>query len=143
MQPKTVKGADKAMNNILLTKTSKVFAHYEKVLKEQGEQVPQPEEGFDSTGGQSPDVTQNVAPQPQEEVPMTSEGEEKYIADLIDAALFEPSSEDARTLTNLQGVMKLKKYTNAREEILPLILNIIRPSTESNDLRAGLDSLNQ
>lgn len=124
-------------------KTQSVFDLYERVLKEQGEQVPQEGQGFDSAGGQSPDITENPAPQSQEEVPMTSEGEEKYIADLVDAALFEPSSEDARTLQNLQGVMKMKKYTNAREEVLPLVLNIIRPSTESSDIRTGLDQLSQ
>jgi hypothetical protein len=132
-----------AMEKILLNRTSKVFDHYNRILKEQGEQLPDPNAEFDTSGGQSPDVTQNPAPASQEEVPMTSEGEEKYIADLIDAALFEPSSEDARTLTNLQGVMEMKRYKNAREEILPLVLNIIRPSTESSDIRDGLDSLNQ
>ncbi len=132
------------MNKFLLRKTSNIFEHYYRVLKEQGENVPAPEEGFDTSGGQSPDITQNPQPEAsQEEMPMTSEGEEKYIADLLDAALFEPSSEDARTLSNLQGVMRLKRYKNAREEILPLILNIIRPSTESTDIRDGLDKLNQ
>jgi hypothetical protein len=133
----------KDMNQMLLHRTSKVFDYYERILKEQGEQTLAPDQQFDTSGGQSPDVTENPAPQPQEEVPMTSEGEEKYIADLIDAALFEPSSEDARTLTNLQGVMRMKRYTNAREEILPLILNIIRPSTESSDIRDGLDNLSK
>lgn len=127
----------------MFSKTSSVFAHYDRILLEQDGQIPDPEQGFDSAGGVSPDVTQNPAPQPQEEVPMTSEGEEKYIADLIDAALFEPSSEDVRVLTNLQGVMKLKKFKNAREEILPTLLNIIRPSTESSDIRSGLDQLSQ
>lgn len=131
------------LDKMLLSRTSNVFKHYERILKEQGEQVPNPEEGFDSAGGQSPDITQNPAPTSQEEMPMTSEGEEKYIADLLDAALFEPSSEDSRTLANLQGVMRMKRYKNAREEILPLILNIIRPSTESTDIRDGLDKLNQ
>lgn len=131
------------MDKLLLRKTSCVFDHYYTILKEQGENLPTPEEGFDTSGGQSPDVTQNPQPSSQEEMPMTSEGEEKYIADLLDAALFEPSSEDARTLANLQGVMRMKRFKNAREEILPLILNIIRPSTESTDIRDGLDKLNQ
>ncbi len=134
------------MSNKLLKKTAATFNHYQRVLREQGEQMP-PEEGFDSTGGQppaaSPDVTDNVVAAPEETVPMTSEGEEKYIADLIDAALFEPSSEDAATLTNLQSVMQMKKFTNAREEILPRVLNIIRPSTESSDIRKSLDTLSQ
>lgn len=137
------KSATLTMNNILLKRTSSVFDHYYKILKEQGEQPPDPEQEFDTSGGQSPDITENPAPAPEEEIPMTSEGEEKYIADLIDAAMFEPSAEDARTLTNLQGVMKLKRFTNAREEILPAILNIIRPSTESTDIRDGLDRLAQ
>ncbi len=131
------------MNKFLLSRTDSVFDHYYKILKEQGENIPAPEEGFDTSGGQSPDVTQNPQPSSQEEMPMTSEGEEKYIADLLDAALFEPSSEDARTLANLQGVMRMKRFKNAREEILPLILNIIRPSTESTDIRDNLDKLNQ
>lgn len=124
-------------------KVDKLFDHYYKMLKEQGEQIPNEGEGFDASGGQSPDVTENPQPESQEEMPMTSEGEEKYISDLVDAALFEPSSEDARTLQNLQSVMKMKKFTNAREEILPVVLNIIRPSTESADLRQDLDRLPQ
>lgn len=120
----------------------RLFEGYKKTLLEQGEQVPNPEQGFQTPP--SPDVTENPDPTAagnDEQVPMTSQGEDQYISDLIDAALFEPSSEDARTLTNLQGVMKLKKYRNAREEVLPLVLNIIRPSTESSSIRSGLDQL--
>lgn len=133
------------VSNNILKKTRATFAHYTRVLREQGEQVP-PEGEFDSTGGQppaSPDVTDNVVAQPDEQVPMTSEGEEKYIADLVDAALYQPSSEDVAALTNLQSVMQMKKFTNAREEILPRVLNIIRPSTESSDIRSSLDKLSQ
>ncbi len=72
---------------------------------------------------------------------MTSEGENQYIADLIDAALFEPSSEEAQTLLNLQSVMNLKRYTNAREEVLPTVLGIIRSSSDANELKKGLNDL--
>jgi hypothetical protein len=127
-----------------MKKTLKLIAHYHKILREQAEEMPEnpenPEE-FDTSGGESPeDVLDNPEEMPQEEMPMTSEGENQYISDLIDAALYEPTSEDARLLTNLQSVMKMKKFTNAREEILPTILNVIRPATEENDIR---DDLNQ
>lgn len=89
----------------------------------------------------SPDVTENPQPTPEETMPMTSEGENEYIDDLIDAALFEPSAEDAQTLLNLQSVMKLKRFTNAREEVLPTILSIIRSSTEAKDLKTDLNNI--
>jgi hypothetical protein len=73
---------------------------------------------------------------------MTSVGEDKYIADLIDAALFEPSPEQSSTLLNLQSVMQMKKYTNAREEILPSILGIISASTSGGDLKKQLNKIN-
>lgn len=126
-----------------LRKTTSLFRLYHKVLKEQLDQ-PQEDGQFDSTAGQepvSPDVTENPTGETDEQMPMTSAGEDKYIADLIDAALFEPSSEDATLLSNLQSAMKMKKYKNAREEILPTILNIIRPETESSDIRSSLDKL--
>lgn len=79
--------------------------------------------------------------EPEETMPLTSEGEDKYIKDLIDAALFEPSAEEANTLLNLQSVMELKKYKNAREEVLPFILAIISKETTNRDMRDDLSQL--
>jgi hypothetical protein len=125
------------------SKTLSLFKQYHQILKEQGEQQPDPsqEQQFDTTGGQSPDINDNPAPEPPEDMPMTSEGENQYISDLIDAALFSPSAEDSKTLQNLQSVMKLKRFTNAREEVLPTILNIIRPETDANNVRTSLDKI--
>ena len=95
----------------------------------------------DPNAQQSPDVTENPQPTPDETMPMTSEGENEYIADLIDAALFEPNAEDAQILLNLQSVMKLKRFTNAREEVLPSILGIIRSSTQAKDLKTDLNNI--
>jgi len=122
-------------------KTLSLFKHYHKILAEQAEVPPQEgqDPSFDTSGGQ--DVTDVAAPPPEEEMPMTSEGEDRYISDIIDAALFEPSAEDSQILTNLQSVMQMKKYTNAREEVLPTVLNIIRPSTEGNELRDDLNAI--
>lgn len=122
-------------------KTLKLFSHFHRILQEQGEIPPDPtqEQGFDTTGGQ--DVTDLPEPAPEEEMPMSSEGEDRYISDIIDAALYEPSAEDSQVLTNLQSAMQMKKYTNAREEILPVVLNIIRPSTEGNEMRDDLNAV--
>lgn len=124
-----------------LSKTFRLIDHYGKVILEQDGQLPPDQEGFDSGAGETQDVLDNPEPTPSQEMPLTSAGEEKYIADLIDAALFEPSSEDSKTLANLQSAMQLKKYTNAREEILPIVLNIIRPSTEASDIRNDLNQI--
>lgn len=78
---------------------------------------------------------------PEEEMPLTSEAEDKYIKDLIDAALFEPSAEEANTLLNLQSVMELKRYKNAREEVLPMVLGIIYRETQNRDMRDELSKL--
>ena len=121
-------------------KTEHLIKHYKKILSEQAEELP--EAGFDSSGGEDMGAVTDVQdPEPQEEMPLTSEGEEQYIQDLIDAALYEPSSEDAKTLTDLQGIMSMKKFTNAREEILPIILKIIRPATEDNSIRNQLNNV--
>jgi hypothetical protein len=132
-----------------MKKTLKLINHYRRVLKEQAEEEMNPEgqdPQFDTSGGQDPaaeggDVLDNPEPVEDETMPLTSEGENRYIADMIDAALFEPASEDARTLQNLQSVMKMKRYKNAREEILPTVLSIIRPSTEENDIRGELNTM--
>ena len=115
------------------SKTLKLIRQYHRILKEQGE---------DPNAAPSPDVTENPEPPAdQDTVPMTSEGENEYIADLIDAALFEPSPEEARTLINLQSVMKMKRYKNAREEILPTVLGIISPSSQAGDMSKALNQL--
>lgn len=119
-------------------KTLQLIQQYKRILKEQSEGIPSDNE-FDSSNGQ--DVTNVVEPTPEETVPMTSEGENAYIENLIDAALFSPSSEDAKTLTDLQSQMQMKKFTNARDEILPTILNIIKPRTEEKDIRGSLDQV--
>lgn len=80
-------------------------------------------------------------PESGETMPLTPEGEDQYISDLIDAALFEPSSEDATTLLNLQSVMKLHKYTNSREEVLPTVQTIIGSSTQAGDLKQNISDL--
>lgn len=121
------------------SKTLALINHYHKVLKEQTEDGS--EELGELEQGQSPDVTENPDPAPQEEMPLTSEGEEEYISNLVDAALFSPSAEDSKTLTDLQSAIKLKRFTNAREEILPIVLGIIRPTTDGGDLKQDLNQL--
>tara|TARA_B110000037_G_C16802688_1_gene376203 strand:- start:110 stop:493 length:384 start_codon:yes stop_codon:yes gene_type:complete len=126
-----------------MNKTLQLFDHYNRTLFEQGEQ---PQEGVpqDSTlgGEQSPQDVQDVTePVPDETMPMTSEGEEQYISDLIDSALYKPSPEEASTLTNLQSVMKMKRFTNAREEILPTVLSIIAASSGEGSLKQELQSI--
>lgn len=125
------------------SQTLALFDYYYRLLREQGED-PNQMQGDPSqqqAPPQSPDVTENPQPTPEETMPMSSEGEDKYISDLIDAALFEPSPEDANTLVNLQSQMQMKKYTNAREEILPTILRIINSSTQGGDLRKAMNDL--
>ena len=125
------------------SKTLELFDYYYRLLREQGEDPTQMQ--GDPTQQQAPpqsqDVTENPEPVPSEMMPMSSAGEDKYISDLIDAALFEPSPEDANTLVNLQSQMQMKKYTNAREEILPTILRIINSSTQGGDLKKAMNDL--
>lgn len=121
------------------SKTLNLIRNYGKVILEQGEEemMQGGEEPMDVTDIQDP--SQEMA---QQEAPLTSEAEEQYIRDLVDAALYQPSSEDSKTLSDLQGIINTKNYANAREEILPIVLNIIRPSTEGSGLRDELDQIN-
>ena len=120
-----------------MSKTLKLIEHYEKLLEQ--DMPPEEQAAAQDIGADVQDVTE---PAPQEEMPMTSEAENEYISMLVDAALFEPSSEDARALLNLQSAFKMKKFQNAREEALPLILSIINSSTSGGDIRKDLDQLN-
>lgn len=124
------------------SKTLQLINRYHRLLKEQGED---PNMQPPMEGEQPQDVQGAVDPSaeaPQDEtMPLTSQGEDKYIADLIDAALFEPSAEDSRTLLNLQNVMQMKRYKNAREEVLPLLLSIISSETQGGDLKKDLSNI--
>lgn len=127
------------------SKTLQLINHYHRLLKEQGEDPNMP--SFDGGAPSQPpqDVQDVVDPNSpeggEEELPMTSQGENSYISNLIDAALFEPSAEEARTLLNLQNVMQLKRYKNAREEILPLVLSLISSESQSGDLKKDLNNI--
>jgi hypothetical protein len=117
----------------MASKTLKLIGTYTRMLKEAGEMPDQVDP--------SQDVQNVTEPSPQETMPMSSAGEDKYISDMIDAALFEPSTEQANTLLNLQSAMQMKKYSNAREEILPSILAIISSSTSGGDLKRQLNEI--
>lgn len=125
------------------SKTLQLIDHYHRLIEEQGED---PSMQQDPNAMEQPQDVQgvvdpNAGDAGEEELPLTSQGEDKYIADLIDAALFEPSAEDARTLLNLQNVMQMKRYKNAREEVLPLVLSLISPETQGGDLKKSLNSI--
>lgn len=117
---------------------------YHRLLKEQGED-PNMQQMEPDPSQQPQDVQDAVDPNAEEPadetMPLTSQGEDQYISDLIDAALFSPSSEDARTLLNLQNVMQMKRYSNAREEVLPLVLSIISAETQGGDLKKDLNNI--
>ena len=126
------------------SKTLQLINRYHRLINEQGED-PNMEQDPNMAQEQPQDVQGVVDPNAgdagQEELPLTSQGEDKYIADLIDAALFEPSAEDARTLLNLQNVMQMKRYKNSREEVLPLVLSLISSETQGGDLKKNLGRL--
>ena len=125
------------------SKTLQLINKYHRLIREQGEDPNM--QGGDMEQGQPEDVQDvvdpNAAQAEEETMPLTSQGEEKYIADLVDAALYEPSAEDSRTLMNLQNVMQLKRFKNAREEILPLVLSIISSETQAGDLKKNLNNI--
>ncbi len=122
------------------SKTLSIINKTLSILKEQGEEMQMDPVMGDPSGGEPEPSPQPETP-PAEEMPLTSQAEEKYIKDLIDAALFEPSAEEARTLLNLQSVMELKRFKNAREEILPMVLSMISKETASGDIRSTLDTI--
>jgi len=122
------------------SKTLQLINSYTRLIKEQGED-PSLQQDPNAPQDVQDVVDPNAQAAPEEEMPLTSQGENQYISDLIDAALFEPSSEDARTLLNLQNVMQMKRFSNAREEVLPLILSLIRTETEGGDLKKDLSAI--
>lgn len=123
------------------SKTLSLIERHIKFLTEQGEDPAAMEQPPQEGGMDVQDVTEPAPTGEEETMPLTSQGEEKYIKDLIDAALFEPSAEEATSLLNLQSAMEMKRYKNAREEILPTVLSIISKETQANGLRSQLDDL--
>jgi hypothetical protein len=122
----------------MISKTLKLIDRYMLVI-EQGEAPPM--EDPNQAQGQPQDVQDVTQQTPEETMPMSSAGEDEYIQNMIDAALFEPSPEEANTLLNLQSQMQMKKYTNAREEILPTVISIIGSSTQANGLKQNLNNI--
>jgi len=128
------------------SKTLQLINRYHRLLNEQGEDPNMQQPPMEGDPNQQPQNVQDVVDPnaetgEEETMPLTSQGEEKYIADLVDAALFEPSAEDARTLLNLQNVMQMKRFKNAREEVLPLVLSIISSETQGGDLKKNLSEI--
>lgn len=125
------------------SKTLRLINAYLKIIKEQGEDpnAPQQDPNMDQPQDVQDAVDPNTPLETEDEMPLTSQGEEEYISNLIAAALFEPSSDDARTLLNLQNVIQMKRFKNAREEVLPLILSIISPKTQETDIKRDLDRI--
>ena len=121
-------------------KTEHLFKKYFKILNENSNQDVNPEDGFETDGNLDVTDVQDTSVE-SDIVPMTSEGENQYIKDLIDAALFVPTSQESKTLTDLQSIMTMKKFQNARDEILPLILDIIKPSTENSEISHELNQI--
>lgn len=118
------------------SKTLQLLKKYTLTLENASGVEGDPTEQEQMEGGDTSSQTPSLGE--DETVPLTSEGEDKYIKDLIDAALFAPSAEESRTLLNLQSVMELKRYKNAREEVLPFVLAIISKETQNRDLRDDL-----
>jgi len=125
------------------SKTLQLINKYHRLINEQGvDPNMQPQQGEMEQPQDVQDVVDpNAATGEEEVMPLTSQGEEKYIGDLIDAALFEPSAEDSTTLLNLQNVMQMKRFKNAREEVLPLVLSIISSETQAGDIKKNLNTI--
>ena len=125
------------------SKPLQLINQYRRLLTERGDDPNL--QSMDGDSEQPPQDVQDVvdpnAPADGEELPLTSQGENNYISNLIDAALFEPSAEEATTLLNLQNVMQLKRYKNAREEVLPLVLSLISSETQAGDIKKDLNSI--
>lgn len=124
------------------SKTLKLIDQYLSIINEQdANQDPNAQPEME----QPQDVQQAVDPNAQETgdttMPLTSQGEDGYISMLIDAALYKPSPEEEKSLLNLQNVMQMKRYENAREEVLPSILTIIVKETQANSLRNNLNKI--
>ena len=120
------------------SKTKDLIAQYSKLFLEQDEQ------DMDDAGQEEqPQDVQDVAMEEptQEEVPLTSEGENEYVKWMIDAALYKPTAEEAKTLLNLQNVMQLKRFTNAREEIVPIVMSIISSESSADDMKNQLSEI--
>jgi len=121
------------------SKTLQLIEKYHRLIREQGEDQMSME---DPNAQQAPPEAAQAQPAaPEEEMPLTSQGENEYIKMLVDAALFSPSPEEAKTLANLQSVMALKRFKNAREEVLPMVLTIINSSTSGGTLKQQLNDL--
>jgi hypothetical protein len=125
-----------------MKKTLKLINHYYRILREQDEQNPEDVQEFDTSGGEAgADVLDDPEQVSQEEIPLTSVAENGYISELISAALFEPTPEEKRILQNLESAMNMKRFKNAKDEILPTILALIKPVTDEVEIADDLNKL--
>lgn len=121
------------------SKTLKLIEQYRKDLLEQADPTVAPE-------GEVPmeDPAATPAPEAEQEpqvLQMTTAAEDEYIKNIIDAALFEPSSvspEQTRALLDLQEIMMNKDatdVTNARADVYPVVMSIIGKEPEERGFK--------
>lgn len=103
------------------SKTLNLINHYYKIIKEQDENGLPPENMESSPN--------NVEPDNQDTMPLTSQGENELIKIMVDAAIFAPNADQSKELMDMQSLIQTKKVTNLREDILPRILSML-PSIE-------------
>jgi hypothetical protein len=91
----------------------------------------------------SPKMFKPKIPKEGEVLPLTDDKKEMLMKNMLDAALYLPDHNESNTLTKLKEVMDSGRYSNANEEVLGSVLNYIRPSLESGDLRQTIAQLDK
>lgn len=123
------------------SKTLSLIAKYQRELLEQVDpNAPQEEVPTEDPAAPAP------APEAQEPVvlQMTSDAEDDYIRLIIKAALSAPNDNDRRALLTLQEIMRDKEkagVTNARTEVLDIVLPIIQSDTNDDTLRSQMNEV--
>ena len=127
------------------SKTLELFKHYNRLLKEQGEDMTtDPTMGQDLNQSAQPDPSQDVTENPEstEDVaPLTSVGENQLIQNVVDAALFKPSPEQFIELQDFQNKIKTKNFTNARTDILTPVLTMISDIPADSEIKQSINQV--
>jgi hypothetical protein len=130
-------------------KTLQLLNHYQRLVEQDEQDMLPPEQGDLSQGNVETDAA--AAPEP-DTVPLSSQGEIRYIEDVVLAALMEPrpTGNDRIALENFLDLLKkpdaIEMINNSgktakdiyQNEILP----IIRPAQQGQEVRDISDQMN-
>ena len=118
-------------------KTLKLLNRYNRLIREQGEDAPPMDQEAPVDGSMGADEGADATMPPTEDSgPVTSNAENQEIEKILDAALFKPSDQQKKQLSDIQLLIKSNAHKNIVRPIMFKVAEIIgspfKPLTEKD-----------